>query len=133
MRKYAFLEFSKRNLIRWHFFVGNSCNTVLLVENEKKNVSLRENCPYSEFPCPYFPAFGLNTERYSVSLRIQSECGKIQTSKTPNTGTFETVCIIVTISLKRTCCKFFAYSLFYLFYTTYLLFNILITCFLFLY
>ena len=25
---------------------------------------------------PYFPAFGLNTERYSVSLRIQSECGK---------------------------------------------------------
>ena len=25
----------------------------------------------------YFPAFGLNTERYSVSLRIQSECRKI--------------------------------------------------------
>ena len=24
---------------------------------------------------PYFPVFGLNTERYSVSLRIQSECG----------------------------------------------------------
>ena len=28
---------------------------------------------------PYFPAFRLNTERYSVSLRIQSECGKIWT------------------------------------------------------
>ena len=122
MRKYAFLEFSKRNLIRWHFFVGNSCNTALLVENEKKNVSLRENCPYSEFSCPYFPEFGLNTE-----------CGKIQTRKTPNTDTFEAVCIIVTISLKRTCCKLFAYSRFYLFYTTYLLFNILITFFLFLY
>ena len=27
------------------------------------------------FP-PHFPAFGLNTERYGVSLRIQSECGK---------------------------------------------------------
>ena len=26
---------------------------------------------------PYFPTFGLNTERYSVSLRIRSECGKI--------------------------------------------------------
>ena len=26
----------------------------------------------------YFPAFGLNTERYEVSLRIQSECGKIR-------------------------------------------------------
>ena len=25
---------------------------------------------------PYFPALGLNTEGYSVSLRIQSECGK---------------------------------------------------------
>ena len=28
---------------------------------------------------PYFPAFGLNTERYEVSLSIQSECGKIRT------------------------------------------------------
>ena len=27
---------------------------------------------------PHFPAFGLNTERYFVSLRIQSECGKIR-------------------------------------------------------
>ena len=37
---------------------------------------------------PYFPAFGLNTERYSVSLRIQSKCRKIQTRITPNTNTF---------------------------------------------
>ena len=28
---------------------------------------------------PYFPAFGVNTERYFVSLRIHSECGKIRT------------------------------------------------------
>ena len=35
----------------------------------------------------YFPAFGLNTERYHVSLRIQSECGKIR-----NTNTFYAVC-----------------------------------------
>ena len=27
----------------------------------------------------YFPAFGLNTERHFVSLRIHSECGKIRT------------------------------------------------------
>ena len=39
----------------------------------------------------YFPAFKLNTERYSVSLRIQFECGKIRTRKTPNTGTFYAV------------------------------------------
>ena len=28
---------------------------------------------------PYFPAFGQNTKRYEVSLRVQSECGKIRT------------------------------------------------------
>ena len=28
---------------------------------------------------PYFLAFGLNTDRYSVSLRIQSKCGKMRT------------------------------------------------------
>ena len=39
---------------------------------------LREKCPYSE----------LNTERYSVSFRIQSKCGEMQTRITPNMGTF---------------------------------------------
>ena len=38
-------------------------------------VILREKCP-----CPY-----------SVSLRIQSECGKIWTRKTPNTNSFHAV------------------------------------------
>ena len=40
---------------------------------------------------PHFPAFGLNTERYEVSLRIQSECGKMWTRITANTDTFYTV------------------------------------------
>ena len=40
---------------------------------------------------PYFPAFGLNTERYSISLCIQSECGKMRTRITPNTDTFHAV------------------------------------------
>ena len=40
------------------------------------------------FSGPHFRAFGLNTERYGVSLRIQSECGKMRTRITPNTGTF---------------------------------------------
>ena len=39
---------------------------------------IREKCPYSEF-------------FYSVSLRIQSKCGKIRTRKTPNTDTFRAV------------------------------------------
>ena len=39
----------------------------------------------------YFPTFGLNTDRCSVSLRIQSECVKGLTRKTPNTDTFHAV------------------------------------------
>ena len=40
---------------------------------------------------PHFPAFELNTERYGVSLRIQSECGEIRTRITPNTDSFNLV------------------------------------------
>ena len=43
------------------------------------------------FPGPYFPAFGLNTQRYGVSPRIQSKCRKIRTRKTPNADTFHAV------------------------------------------
>ena len=39
----------------------------------------------------FFPVFALNTERYSLSLRIQSKCGKIRTRITPNTDTFYAV------------------------------------------
>ena len=46
---------------------------------------------YGVFSCPYFLAFGLNTERYRVSLRIQSEYRKIRTRKTPNADTFHSV------------------------------------------
>ena len=48
-------------------------------------------------PSPHFPAFGLNTERYSASLRIQSECGKVWTRKKRNTDTLH----VVVISIKR--------------------------------
>ena len=55
-----------------------------------------------KFSGRYFPAFRLNTERYSVytpiSLRIQSECGKIRTRKTPNTESFHAV---LEISLEK--------------------------------
>ena len=37
---------------------------------------------------PYFPAFGLNTERCRVSLGILSECELMRTRITPNTDTF---------------------------------------------
>ena len=62
-------------------------------------ISISKNCakikpkhwvksvPFRSYSGPYFPAFGLNTKRYSVSLRIRSECGKIRTRITPNTET----------------------------------------------
>ena len=34
---------------------------------------------YGVISGPYIPTFALNTERYFVSFRIQSECGKIRT------------------------------------------------------
>ena len=40
---------------------------------------------------PHFPAFGQNTKRYSVSLRIQPKCGKMRTGITPNADTFHAV------------------------------------------
>ena len=43
------------------------------------------------FSGPYFPVFGLNTERYSESLHIQSEHRNMRTRITSNTDTFYTV------------------------------------------
>ena len=43
------------------------------------------------FSSPYLHAFGLNTEKNGVSLRIQSEYEKIQTKKNPKTDTFHAV------------------------------------------
>ena len=55
-----------------------------------KSVRIRS---YSD---PYFPTLGLNAESYFVSLRIQSECGKIRNIITPNTDTFYAVILQVT-------------------------------------
>ena len=40
---------------------------------------------------PHFQASVLNTERYGVSLRIQSECGKMRTRTISNMNTFYAV------------------------------------------
>ena len=50
------------------------------------------------FSGPYFPALGLDTERYGVSLHIQSEFGKIRTRKTPNRDAFQAVYYLIVIS-----------------------------------
>ena len=46
------------------------------------------HCVSRSFSGPYFPAFRLNTERYSVSVHIQSKCGRIRTRKTPKTPAY---------------------------------------------
>ena len=57
-------------------------------ENNKKWVPEREFritawkvFKYEAFSSPYFPAFGLNTEIYSVNFRNKSEYKKIRTRK----------------------------------------------------
>ena len=50
----------------------------------------------------YFPGCGLNTERYRVYLRMQSESGKIQTRKMLNTDIFHAVIFKVG---SNECCK----------------------------
>ena len=57
--------------------------------------SMRWNNVNRSFSVSYFPAFEQNTEKYSASLCIQSECRKIRTKKTPNTSTFHPVLIPV--------------------------------------
>ena len=60
-------------------------NTPLRVKYCVKSVRIQR------FSGPYFPTFGLNKERHRVPLRVQNECGKIRTRKTPNMDTFHAV------------------------------------------
>ena len=53
--------------------------------------TLREKCPYSELFWSVVFRIQTEYEKHSVSLRIQSECGKVQTRITPNTDTFYAV------------------------------------------
>ena len=54
---------------------------------------------YGVFSAAYFPAFALNTERYEVSLCIQSKCGKIRTRKKLRIWTHFTQSFITEIHL----------------------------------
>ena len=81
----SFLEF----FVFLHYF------TSLQKENQKRQITWILQCVKSvriwSFSGPYFPSFGLNTEKYFASLCIQSEYEKIRTRKTPNTDTFHAV------------------------------------------
>ena len=53
-----------------------------------KTITAQKVFKYGVIFGPYFPAFGLNTERYLISLRIQSECRKVQTRNNSASGHF---------------------------------------------
>ena len=76
-------------------------NIVFSIYTEIWYYNYKEHCVkcvrIRSFSGPHFPAFWLDTERYSVSFRIQSTCGKIRTIKTPNTDTFHAVEIIESV------------------------------------
>ena len=59
--------------------------------NEMIYLTLRRSVGIWSYSGAYFLTFGLNPERYSVSLRIQAECGKMRTRITPNMDTFHAV------------------------------------------
>ena len=73
-----------------HEFMSKALWKAIMVRSTLK-YPLRKKCPYSGYTGPYYPAFGLITERYSLYLRIQIECGKIRTKTTPNMDTFYAV------------------------------------------
>ena len=71
---------------------GNHCR-IINGWNAKFSGYFWKTTVWKAFKCEvfsglYFPTFGLNTERYRVSLRIQSDGGKIRTQKDSVFGHF---------------------------------------------
>ena len=66
-----------------------------VTEMDLLNIVIKFNTAQSvriqSYSAPYFFAFGLNTERYEVSVRVQSKCGKMWTRITPDKDTFHVV------------------------------------------
>ena len=67
----------------------------MLWDTLSKQVSALIVCPIMSrsggFSGPYFPVFGVNTEIYRVTTRINSEYSKIRTRKTPKLDFFRLV------------------------------------------
>ena len=67
----------------------------VFIKKQKKQTNKKEHCVKNvliwSYSGPHFPAFRLNTERHSVSVCIQCECGKMRVRITPNTDTFHSV------------------------------------------
>ena len=73
--------FKKRIIISYRFFRRS-------LQLYKERFHCVKSVCIASFFGPYFPAFGLNTERQGVFLRIQSKRGKIRTRIILNTDSF---------------------------------------------
>ena len=74
------------------------CNRPYSIPN---NLHCVKSVHIRSYSGPYFPAFGLNAKRYSVCIRIQIECGKMQTRITPNKDSFYAVRSMQYISVQK--------------------------------
>ena len=79
-------------------YADKAYSKIHLPTTGRQNIHCLKGVRIRSFSGLYFSAFGLNTQRQGVSLRIQSECRKIRTRKTPNTDTFYAV---ITLPLIR--------------------------------
>ena len=92
VKKRNFLNDNSQWLINQCILIENLGRTRTTANREKiGKISCVKSVRIQSYSDPYFPAFGLNTERYFLSLRIQSECGKIRTRIAPNTDNFHAV------------------------------------------
>ena len=62
-----------------------------LFKIQKRSNHCTKNVRIQSYSGPYFPAYGLNMERFGVSLCIQSKCGKMWIRITLDTDTFHAV------------------------------------------
>ena len=85
---YCFRESSSGKFQK--IFMWSKCKAKDTVKIVMK-ISLHKGVCIRNYSGPHFSAFGLNTERYRVSLRSHSKYGKKWTKITPNTGTFYAV------------------------------------------
>ena len=76
--------------IFWFCYILMRHKFAIIIQNTDTTWKVSQ---YGVFSGLYFPAFGLNTDRHSVSFRIQSEYGKIRTTKTPYLDYFHAVWI----------------------------------------
>ena len=92
--KCLFIKYKMKNHNNFHLKMKIKFFSLLFLY-EPYLFCLEQHCLKSarirSYSGPHFPAFGLNAERYLVSLCIQSKCGKIWTRITSKTDTFHSV------------------------------------------